>query len=171
MNEPLKLTESLEDYLEAIYHLESEYSVVRSKDIAARLGVNSPSVTGALRSLAEKKLVNYTPYEFISLTKKGRQIAVDIAHRHRILKDFFVKVLRVDDQESDKAACKMEHTIPKTILERLIKFIEFIDICPMAGTRWIDGFGYFCERGDQANCEQCIRELAQWTDESNEKLD
>ncbi len=167
----MKLSESLENYLETIYHLESQHSVVRSKDIAAHLGVNSPSVTGALRSLAEKDLVNYTPYEFITLTEKGRQIAVDITRRHGILKDFFVKVLQVNEQESDEAACKMEHAIPRSILERLIKFIEFIDVCPMAGARWVDGFGYFCERGDRANCERCLRELARWADESKEKLD
>ena len=46
------LSQSLEDYLEAIFHLIQENRVARVKDVAARLSVQMPSVTGALRSLS-----------------------------------------------------------------------------------------------------------------------
>ena len=48
------LSASMEDYLEAIFHIVSEKQAARAKDIAKRLKVNNSSVTGALRSLAEK---------------------------------------------------------------------------------------------------------------------
>ena len=161
MTSPSKLSASQEDYLETIYHIEMKNRVVRVKDIAQALKVNSPSVTGALNTLKDKNLVNYAPYKFVTLTEKGKAIARGVIHRHNTLRDFFIKVLRVDHQESDEAACRMEHAIPKTILERLIKFIEFIDNCPLAGAKWVDGFGYFCDHGDRSQCERCISEFAE----------
>lgn len=151
------LTASLEDYLEAIFHIIAEKEAVRPKDIARRLRVSSPSVTGALRSLADRGLINYAPYDVISLTPDGKAAARDVIRRHEVLRDFFVKVLAVDEAEADTAACQMEHSITRVILERFIQFAEFIEVCPRAGSKWIAGFGYHCDQdGTQENCEKCI---------------
>jgi len=151
------LTASLEDYLEAIFHIIAEKQAVRPKDIAKRLKVSNSSVTGALRSLADKKLINYAPYDVISLTPFGERVAKDVIRRHEALRDFFIKVLAVEELEADKAACLMEHSIPKVVLERLIQFAEFIEVCPRAGSKWIAGFSYYCDRGDVLDkCEKCI---------------
>ena len=45
----LQLTESLEDYLEAIAELIEVEGHAHAKEIAAKLNVKMPSVTGALR--------------------------------------------------------------------------------------------------------------------------
>lgn len=151
------LTASLEDYLEAIFHIIAEKQAVRPKDIAKRLKVSNSSVTGALRSLADKELINYAPYDVISLTPTGKIAAKDVIRRHEVLSDFFVKVLAVEEADADKAACQMEHSIPKIILERFIQFAEFIEVCPRGGSKWIAGFGYHCDHDDtQENCERCI---------------
>lgn len=151
------VTGSLEDYLEAIFHTIAEKKAVRPKDIARRLKVSNSSVTGALRSLAERKLINYTPYDVISLTPAGEVAAKDVIRRHEVLRDFFVKILAVEGGEADKAACQMEHSIPGVILERFIQFVEFVELCPRAGTKWIAGFSYHCDQaGTQENCEKCI---------------
>jgi DtxR family Mn-dependent transcriptional regulator len=151
------LTASLEDYLSTIFHVIAEKQAVRPKDIAKRLKVSNASVTGALRSLADKALINYVPYDVISLTPAGKVAAKDVIRRHEVLRDFFVKVLAVDREEADKAACRMEHSIPRVILERFIEFAEFVDICPRGGSKWIAGFGYRCDHGNiKENCEQCI---------------
>ena len=73
------LSSNMEDYLEAIYHISSEKQAARAKDISDRLKVNKSSVTGALRSLSEKGLVNYAPYDIITLTAVGEQVAVAAA--------------------------------------------------------------------------------------------
>jgi DtxR family Mn-dependent transcriptional regulator len=157
MNLSNALTASLEDYLEAIFNIIAEKKAVRPKDIAQRLKVSNSSVTGALRSLAEKKLINYAPYDVISLTQNGEIVAKDVIRRHEVLKDFFVKVLAVNEEDADEAACKMEHSIPKIILERFIQFAEFIEVCPRGGSKWIAGFGYRCDHNDnQEYCEKCI---------------
>ncbi len=151
------LTASLEDYLEAIFHIIAAKKAARPKDIARRLKVSNPSVTGALRLLAKKKLVNYAPYDLVTLTKSGEEAAKDVIRRHEVLRDFFVKVLAVEESVADKAACKMEHSIPRVILERFIQFAEFVEVCPRGGAKWIAGFGYHCDYDrSMENCEQCI---------------
>jgi Mn-dependent DtxR family transcriptional regulator len=70
------LTSAMEDYLEAIYHLEKERRIARVRDIANRLGVKMSSVTSALKSLGGRGLIQYDPHQFITLTeawdKKGQ---------------------------------------------------------------------------------------------------
>ena len=86
------LSASLEDYLEAIFHIVARKHAAKAKDISRQLKVSSSSVTGALRSLADRDLINYAPYDIITLTKKGNQIARDVIRRHEALRNFFVKV-------------------------------------------------------------------------------
>jgi DtxR family Mn-dependent transcriptional regulator len=160
------LTASMEDYLEAIFQIIAEKEAVRPKDIAKRLDVSSASVTGALRALADKELIRYSPYDVITLTPEGKVAAKDVIRRHEVLRDFFCKVLSVDETEADKAACLMEHSIPKIILERFIQFAEFVEVCPRGGSKWIAGFGYYCDHSNaKGNCEKCIsRTLEEATD-------
>jgi DtxR family transcriptional regulator, Mn-dependent transcriptional regulator len=109
------LTESSQGYLEVILDLETAQKVARAKDIADRLGVQRGSVTGALKSLEEKGLIHYQPYSFITLTEAGRKIAEEVAYRHRVLKDFLLNVLQIDEPTAEATACRMEHAIdPKT---------------------------------------------------------
>jgi DtxR family Mn-dependent transcriptional regulator len=119
--------------------------------------VGASSVTGALHQLAERKLINYSPYDLITLTDHGKQVALEVVKRHIVLKEFFTKVLAVEEKEAESAACQMEHAVSKDLLERFTKFIEFTDNCPRAGAKWINGFGYQCESGSNPDlCESCI---------------
>ncbi len=151
------LSASLEDYLEAIYMIVLEKQVARAKDIAERLRVHRSSVTNALHALKRHALVNYTPYDVVTLTSKGKVMGAEIARRHEALNDFFVKVLAVDEKLADRAACEMEHAVPREVLERFIEFVDYIETCPRAGTKWIKGFGYQCTEGRSVDdCERCV---------------
>jgi len=130
------LSASLEDYLEAIFHIVAQKHVARAKDIAQRLGVNHSSVTVALRSLASRGLVNYAPYEVVTLTPEGQRASEDVARRHSTLRKFFVKVLSVDQDLADTAACEMEHTLPLDILDPLTDFVDFVERCPQCLTEF-----------------------------------
>lgn len=164
-----RLSSSLEDYLETIYHVVLEKQAARAKDIASRLKVNNSSVTGALRTLSEKGYVNYAPYDLITLTPKGTDLAKDIIRRHDALKNFFIKILRVDEEISEDAACKMEHEIPKEILDKLIQFVDFLQICPRGGQELIQGFTRHCEASIlTGDCQGCIDICL---DELNKKKD
>lgn len=148
MGNRVVLSSNMEDYLEAIYHISVEKQAARAKDIAERMQVNKSSVTGALKSLSEKGYVNYAPYDIITLTAEGQIIAKDVVRRHETLKDFFVKILLLDEEEAEEASCKVEHTISDKILDRIINFVEFMEICPRGGREWLKGFRRHCENGN-----------------------
>ncbi len=151
-----KLSASLEDYLEAIFWIIAAKGAAQAKDIAKRLSVKASSVTGALQALAKKNYVNYAPYEVVTLTSEGEKLAKNVVRRHQILKDFFVNVLVVEKGLADEGACKMEHSIPRPIVEKLVAFMEFVDICPRGGQEWINGFKHYYKTGTKGDCERCI---------------
>ena len=152
-----KLSASLEDYLEAIFQLIRQKQTARARDIGRQLKVARSSVTGALHALAERELINYTPYDVITLTDKGRAVAEGVLRRHEVLRDFFIRVLAVPEQAADTTACKMEHAIPDAVLERFVEFVDFVERCPRGGTKWIKGFGYYCDDERSAgHCRKCL---------------
>lgn len=152
-----KLSASQEDYLEAIFHISAEKMAARAKDISKYLDVRASSVTGALRNLGKMGLINYAPYDLITLTDEGRVIAEEIVRRHQALEQFLVHVLGVEAKEADKAACRMEHSVPKAIVNRLIKYAEYVEKCPKGGITWNSGFGYYCKHGcTEEDCERCM---------------
>ena len=152
------LTESMEDYLEAILDLERTHKVARAKDIAERLQVQRGTVTGALKALAEKGLINYAPYSFITLTPAGTTIAREISRRHQVIRDFLTEVLRIPLATAETTACRMEHVVEGMVLSRLVCFIDFIHQCPRAGNDLLRSFINFCESGKLkwSDCETCI---------------
>lgn len=157
MRKRTKLSQSLEDYIEAIFLLQEENQVARAKDIADALGVRRASVTGALRALAEKELVNYTPYEFITLTEKGTAVAKEVLLRHNTMKRFLGEVLGLDPETAETEACKMEHALSKPVRERMKSFMEFVDICPRTGHDWLSGFRhYWTDHDFRQDCKKCI---------------
>lgn len=161
MKQKSDLSASLEDYIEAIYHIIEDKLVARSKEIAARLNVSRASVTEALRALSKKGLINYAPYEAITLTNEGKLVAEDVIFRHDALKRFFIEVLAIDDTVAEEGACKIEHAAPPEIIARMISFTEFMQVCPRGGDDMISGFAEFYKHGKQLdNCENCISHCA-----------
>lgn len=157
-----KVSASLEDYLEAIYVLEQKYRVARAKDIADYMHVQRASVTGALKALSVRGLVYYTPYSYVTLTPEGKRIAEEILYRHRILKEFFSKVLKLTPEEAEQNACRIEHAIQPHAVERLVKFLEFLNRCPRAGSEWFDSFEAFCKSGISPEaCRNCIEKCTE----------
>ncbi|MBF0112276.1 MAG: metal-dependent transcriptional regulator [Desulfamplus sp.] len=159
MRDKMDLTESLEDYLEIILKLQEANRVARSKDIAENMGIQRGSVTSMLKNLAEKELINYEPYGYVTLTDQGKSVALEITRRHSILKDFLMRVIQIDPEKADTIACRMEHNIDRDSFEKLVKFIAFIDRCPRAGEDWIESFINFCSSGkkDWQGCMECIK--------------
>lgn len=138
-----KLSSSLEDYLEVIFNVLANTEVARSKDIADALGVAKPSVTGALKTLSGKGLVNYTPYGYVTLTEKGRKQAAVIAGKHSIIKSFFVDALGIERVIAETAACKVEHSLGPEIISKLSKFIEFVNTKDSTGQTLAKKFSDF----------------------------
>ncbi len=157
MKKEARLSASLEDYLEVIALIIKEKKIPRAKEIAKRLKVSRASVTEAFRALARKKLINYAPYEVVTLTERGNVVAEDIILRHRALKEFFLKVLDVEEKLADIGACKIEHAAPREIIDKMILFVQFLEQCPRGGNDWINSFSTFCSKGRVSDdCRLCI---------------
>jgi len=142
-------TASMEDYLEAIAKLREEENEVRVTQISKRLGVKKPSVTAALHKLSEDGLVKHRRYGLVELTREGRRIAEEVMRRHEVLFRFLSEVLDVDREIAQEDACKMEHSLSHTGLERLAKFVEFVLSCPKGEPLWHKGFKYYFEHGER----------------------
>ena len=52
-------SQSEEDYLKAIYHLEMDYDSISTNSVADYLNMKPSSVTDMLKKLADKKYINY----------------------------------------------------------------------------------------------------------------
>jgi DtxR family Mn-dependent transcriptional regulator len=141
-------TASMEDYLEAIANLGEGRKVVRVKQISEMLGVKMPSVTSALKKLSEQELVEHERYGHIKLTPEGDRVARDVIYRHEALTRFFAQALGINRETAEEDACKIEHVISPLSMERLAKFVEFIEACPLGGTNFPSRYEYYLEHGE-----------------------
>lgn len=142
----MELSASLEDYIETIYHIVQEKQVARAKNIAEDMGVSRASVTEALRTLSSKGLINYAPYEVITMTDVGREVAEDVIFRHTTLKNFFTRILTIKDDIAEEAACKIEHAAPPEVIGRMIDFMKFVERCPQVEKGLINTFRDFLKK-------------------------
>lgn len=122
-----RLSESMEDYLEAIAELIEIEGHAHTKEIADKLKVKMPSVTGALRQLEQMGYIVYNTHYPVQLTRKGREIAEGIMHRHFVLKEFFSGVLGLSPEKASETACRLEHAVDDDTISRFILFSEAIE--------------------------------------------
>jgi DtxR family Mn-dependent transcriptional regulator len=118
------LSASLEDYLEAILHLERAYRVARVSEIADYLNVSRPSVTGALKGLSSRGVVLHARYWHVTLRVCGQRFAADVERRHVAIRDFLVSVLEIPVDKAESAACRMEHVLEPEVLARFVAYAE-----------------------------------------------
>ncbi len=126
-----KITRSVEDYLETMYFLERDKGTIRVKDVAHNLGVKPPSVVEAVKKLSHMGMVSYERYGTIKLKDEGVKIGELVSCRHELIKDFLL-LLGVDEEIAEGDACSMEHVMDVTTLDKVKKFVEFIEVHPHA---------------------------------------
>ena len=166
------LTATMENYLEIIFTLSNEKPAVRVKDIAKRLGVKMPTVTNMLKTLNERGLIDYERYEYLELTPKGAQVGREIDKRHQILRSFLTDILGIDFQKAAEEACRMEHAVGPTTMERFVAFMEFIQSCPRTGDNWLERFETFRAYGpDKEKCLQQMKVFVKGLDDKMKHLE
>src|SRR5438046_120223 len=77
------VTRAVEDYLKAIYKLQQDGTPASTNAIADSMGLQAASVTAMLKHLSEQGLADYTRYQGVSLTDKGKEAALRVIRRHR----------------------------------------------------------------------------------------
>lgn len=135
-----RLSSTLEDYLEAIFRIEKENRAARVKDISHFLGVAKSTVNAALKSLAGKGLIDYEPYQFITLTKKGRERATEIVIYHEVMRHFLQDILALEKDRAEYIACEMEHAVDRDVIERFACFLAFIENLDGRQLSWLKKF-------------------------------
>ena len=116
-------SQSEEDYLKALYHLEMDFDSISTNSIADYLDMKPSSVTDMLKKLAEKKLIHYQKYKGTSLTKKGKLIALTIIRKHRLWETFLVEKLGFGWDQVHIIAEQLEHIKSEELIENLDNFL------------------------------------------------
>ena len=157
-----ELSPALEHYLKEVSRLQRHRNVARVRDLARGMRVAKSAVTAALRSLGEKGLVDYRPYDPAILTPAGRARVEKLELRYRVLVTFLGDVLDLDPHEADETACAMEHAIGSVALERLICFLAFVGKGGRRRGGWLQRFRAFLRGGDEGQiCRKVVDEFLQ----------
>jgi DtxR family Mn-dependent transcriptional regulator len=154
-----QLSATLEDYLETIFRIEQVKRFARVRDISASLDVAKSAVTTALQSLSGKGLVNYEPYEPVTLSPEGREKAERVVLRHRVIEDFLRNVLDLEAERASSIACGMEHAVDRGALDRFVCFLAFVGRRRDEGESWLEEFRRFIREGTaEETCEECMQQ-------------
>jgi DtxR family Mn-dependent transcriptional regulator len=113
------LTASVEDYLKAIYNLSPEGRPASTSDIAHRLELSAPSVSGMVKRLSEQGLLEHVPYKGVQLTDEGRRAALRMIRRHRIIETYLVGRLGYTWDTVHTEAERLEHAVSDTLIQRM----------------------------------------------------
>jgi DtxR family Mn-dependent transcriptional regulator len=124
-------TQAEENYLKAIFHLSGrQEKAVSTNEISAELATRASSVTDMLKKLAEKRWIHYQKYQGVTLTKKGRNLAIGVIRKHRLWEVFLVEKLHFGWDEIHEIAEQLEHVNSESLIERLDSFLGFPQVDP-----------------------------------------
>lgn len=117
---------SEENYLKAIFHLETAYkSGVSTNALAEEMQTKASSVTDMVKRLSDKDLVNYKKYQGVKLSEAGKQAAIEVIRKHRLWEVFLVEKLGFNWDEVHEVAEQLEHIKSEKLTNELDKFLEF----------------------------------------------
>ena len=125
-------TSTVEDYLKYIL-LEQQRdpeALVSMRQVSSALGVAPGTVTAMVKTLADGGLVAYEPYSGVRLTGPGRQLALHVLRRHRLIELFLVKVMGMDWSEVHSEAEEMEHAVSDRLIERMDEMLGYPSVDP-----------------------------------------
>ena len=114
-------SQSIEDYLKAIYELSIKDGRVATTHLAKHLGISPASVTGMIKKLSqmEPPYLNYQKHQGVFLTEAGERIALETLRHHRLLEVFLHEILGFPWDEVHEEADKLEHVISEKFEERM----------------------------------------------------
>ena len=120
---------SVEDYVKAIWEVAGA-DVASTKDVAERLLIAPPSVTNMFVRLREMGFVEYERYRGVSLTERGREEALRLVRRHRLIETFLLQHLGYSWEQVHEEAERLEHAVSDGFTERLAEYLGHPDQDP-----------------------------------------
>jgi DtxR family Mn-dependent transcriptional regulator len=124
------MSNSTEEYLEAIYKITRNAETATTSAISRRLKIAPASTTEMLRKLADEGYVDYSPYQGATLTPKGLSTGERITRKHRLLERFLHDTLKIGKEKVHEEACAMEHSLSDEAERALCQALKAPDKCP-----------------------------------------
>jgi DtxR family Mn-dependent transcriptional regulator len=126
----VNFSNSEENYLKAIYHLQADKEKVSTNALAQQLNAKPASITDMMKKLSAKGLLNYKPYYGFTLSAEGKKAALLIIRRHRLWEYFLAQKLGFKWDEVHEVAEELEHVSSKKLIEKLDAYLGFPQFDP-----------------------------------------
>ena len=121
----MMITLTEENYIKAIYHLSNNGTEnVNTNAIAEAMSTKASSATDMIKKLSEKNYADYKKYQGVTLTEKGKRVAVNIIRKHRLWEVFLVEKLNFTWDEVHEVAEHLEHIKSDKLIDELDAFLE-----------------------------------------------
>jgi DtxR family Mn-dependent transcriptional regulator len=136
------LTDAIQDYLKALYHLQHGDERVSVTALAREQKVAAASASGMVKKLAALGLVEHAPYRGVRLTADGEKVAVEVIRHHRLLELYLAKTLGLHVDAVHDEADRLEHVLSEELEARIDSALGFPthdphgDPIPNADLQW-----------------------------------
>lgn len=115
---PASKNPAIEDYLKTVYaHTEWQPDPITPSVLAGKLGVAPSSVTEMVKKMATAGLVSHVPYGPLRLTDSGRERALAVVRRHRLIETWLVREMGYGWHEVHDEAEVLEHAVSDRLLD------------------------------------------------------
>ncbi|AXG10034.1 metal-dependent transcriptional regulator [Haloplanus rubicundus] len=125
------LSDAMEDYLKAIYRLQSEGGApVSTSAIADEVGKTAPTVTSMVQKLADQGLLEREKYKGVELTPEGETVALEVLRHHRLLEAYLAEHLDYSWTKVHEEADALEHHISEEFERRVAEALGDPEVDP-----------------------------------------
>lgn len=123
---------TVENYLKAILQisLQSNSEWISTGELAKYMNVAPGTVTSMLKTLKHSDHVEYRPYEGACLTESGKQMAIRVLRRHRLIELFLSQTLKLSWDQIHAEAENMEHAVSDFLVDRIDEYLEYPETDP-----------------------------------------
>ncbi len=114
-------SQSVEDFLKAIFHLQRQADRVSTNALAEALNISAPAVTDMAQRLVDEGTVDYLKYRGVRLTDEGERVALKMLRRHRLIEAYLLEDLGYQLHEVHDEAEALEHTVSDRFVEAIAR--------------------------------------------------
>lgn len=135
----MPVSSRIEDYLEALFQLESAGKRLTVTALADKLALTKGTVATGVKKMEEAGLVSHAAYGDVFLTPKGREIGWKVLIKHDALTNFFCGILNIDPEKAEEIACLTVHYLEGKAASRFFNMIDFLYEARIAKEEWMNG--------------------------------
>lgn len=126
----MDISRAHQDYLKAIYLLQSPDQGANTSAIAQALQVSPASATGMVKRLAEAGYLEHMPYQGVRLTPAGEQVALQMVRHHRLIELFLHELLEIPWDQVHGEAERLEHAMSEEVVEAIARKLGYPSVDP-----------------------------------------